>query len=977
MATDFIQQLTTATSDEERAAIMLEMSLSALSLELQTAVQAAAVPHWFDAPFLEALLGAESDDLYAQLLQLSFVEQVPGRGYSIHELTRRQVLAALWRDEPDHFRALSGRAADYCAAQAAGGTSWQAEEMYHRLLSDPEAGVAALRGLATKWANYEYHTYEEIEWAVRLANEQIEAGRLTGAGANWTCLWQAKLALIYGRPDFASAPLAQITLTHDSDPMLVAELAQTEGDMLAKTGDREGMAAAWQRSYLLYRNLAEGRLDAYLVAEKLRQEGLPLPPAEIVVETTPPTPPGRDALRLIDNIAAAWIEGVLKTTLDEKIDLRMARDSHRPTNLVYHRPQSVDRPLATGQRLSGLFAAASNLLLILGAPGSGKTITLLQLLEELLQQARQDGSAPIPLLFNLSSFATFARDKKADLGDWLAEQAYNQYRLKRQTTREELQQGRFVLLLDGLDEVTAEDGRREQCVLAINDFMQTAPCGLVVCSRIGDYQALHSQLAVGQALVLQPLGNRQIEAFIAQQDSVHRAGMQAAIAADWQLQEALRSPLLLNLYPRAFPAMAVVSQTNRMVEMVETRRQALFAAYVETVFDESIASARLVESLKLNQSTYPKEKCVDWVRFLANRMQQVGTSLFYVEELQPTWLLPNLVNSYRGLYGLINGLINGLIFLLINGLFLLLMNWYILGLSNVLVAGLCSGIGEGIAVRLTTRLNRPWLRLGMGLLISVLALVLTVVPIYTLIIRPSAKLSEILIFVLILVLIAGLGLMVSSGIASWGLYIQLREQVRLVRPNWRRVTRYLGFGCLYGLIVGLLVSLIVDLSDLSIGVRIGNLGEELIIGLTAGSIVGLSGGMLAFLDTPYVDERPNPGRGVRVSLRNAFLMTIMAALFFGLLTWWIEQKFEQDFLILFLVLLNILPPTFTWFGGLAWCQHWALRFMLWRRGSLPWRLVPWLNEMVARRLLRRVGGGYIFIHRSLLEYFAELGNDNE
>jgi hypothetical protein len=74
-----------------------------------------------------------------------------------------------------------------------------------------------------------------------------------------------------------------------------------------------------------------------------------------------------------------------------------------------------------------------------------------------------------------------------------------------------------------------------------------------------------------------------------------------------------------------------------------------------------------------------------------------------------------------------------------------------------------------------------------------------------------------------------------------------------------------------------------------------------------------------------------------------------------------------------LILVNILPPTFTWFGGLAWCQHWALRFMLHRRGWLPWRLVPWLEEMAARGLLRRVGGGYIFIHRSLLEYFAALG----
>lgn len=93
----------------------------------------------------------------------------------------------------------------------------------------------------------------------------------------------------------------------------------------------------------------------------------------------------------------------------------------------------------------------------MGAPGSGKTITLLQLLDERLQQAKADRSAPIPLLFNLSSFGPSMQEKDATLAGWLAEQAYEQYRLKRQTTRERLAAGdRFVLLLDGLNEVTEE-----------------------------------------------------------------------------------------------------------------------------------------------------------------------------------------------------------------------------------------------------------------------------------------------------------------------------------------------------------------------------------------------------------------------------------------------------------------------------------------------------------------------------------------
>jgi hypothetical protein len=39
---------------------------------------------------------------------------------------------------------------------------------------------------------------------------------------------------------------------------------------------------------------------------------------------------------------------------------------------------------------------------------------------------------------------------------------------------------------------------------------------------------------------------------------------------------------------------------------------------------------------------------------------------------------------------------------------------------------------------------------------------------------------------------------------------------------------------------------------------------------------------------------------------------------------------------------------------------------------LPRELVPFLDAMADRILLHRVGGGYIFIHRMLMEYFAEL-----
>ena len=59
-------------------------------------------------------------------------------------------------------------------------------------------------------------------------------------------------------------------------------------------------------------------------------------------------------------------------------------------------------------------------------------------------------------------------------------------------------------------------------------------------------------------------------------------------------------------------------------------------------------------------------------------------------------------------------------------------------------------------------------------------------------------------------------------------------------------------------------------------------------------------------------------------------------------------------------------------GGSACVQHSALRFLLWRAGYMPWNYVHFLDYAAERILLRKIGGGYIFVHRLLQEYFASL-----
>jgi hypothetical protein len=62
------------------------------------------------------------------------------------------------------------------------------------------------------------------------------------------------------------------------------------------------------------------------------------------------------------------------------------------------------------------------------------------------------------------------------------------------------------------------------------------------------------------------------------------------------------------------------------------------------------------------------------------------------------------------------------------------------------------------------------------------------------------------------------------------------------------------------------------------------------------------------------------------------------------------------------------------YKGLTFIQHFSLRFVLYRNNYIPWNYVRFLDYAADRILLRKVGAGYIFVHRLLLDYFAKLEN---
>ncbi|MFN8504637.1 NACHT domain-containing protein [Kouleothrix sp.] len=145
--------------------------------------------------------------------------------------------------------------------------------------------------------------------------------------------------------------------------------------------------------------------------------------------------------------------------------------------------------------------------------------------------------------------------------------------------------------------------------------------------------------------------------------------------------------------------------------------------------------------------------------------------------------------------------------------------------------------------------------------------------------------------------------------------------------------------------------------------------------LSEGSIAGLRS---ARLDVQF---KLKPNQGIRNSAKNAltviFGITALYSIGYGLFG-------GLAFIgkgILFVLLIGFTrglrnsllfaTPLGLKYGGHAVIQHICLRLALASEKTIPWNYAKSLDYAAERILLRKVGGGYIFIHRYLLEYYAE------
>ncbi len=194
----------------------------------------------------------------------------------------------------------------------------------------------------------------------------------------------------------------------------------------------------------------------------------------------------QNRMRMLKQVRAIWIDGLLTQSLHRaaRIELYLQDRPDVLANtwqLQYQELAQVPKALPDETTIVQVYDRADGELLILGEPGAGKTTLLLELARTLLERAEKDERLPMPIVFNLSSWA----EKRQPLHVWMGEELRMKYQVPRKIGQVWVEADQVLPLLDGLDEVAKE--ARSACVEQINDFYQSrldhGSSPIVVCCR--------------------------------------------------------------------------------------------------------------------------------------------------------------------------------------------------------------------------------------------------------------------------------------------------------------------------------------------------------------------------------------------------------------------------------------------------------------------------------------------------------------
>ena len=587
-------------------------------------------------------------------------------------------------------------------------------------------------------------------------------------------------------------------------------------------------------------------------------------------------------------------------------------------------------------------------LLILGEPGAGKTTALLALADQLAQQALANPGTAIPVIFELSTW----QDNQQSIQEWLKQQLQEIYPQITSAIAERWLEAELLLpLLDGLDEL----GERQSiCIQQLNQFVEKYPgLKLVVCCRTEEYTTGVIKLEHRRGAVhLQPLTSHQIHNYLQQVGQPElwsmietESEMQILVSPDSNSKPGiLQIPLFLKIAAESYCGKPFSNKVDLLDAYVERRLSRDIRGWErKNSKDRGWAYWRITE-----EPSYTETR--DHLSWLAQKLKEYHRIEFSIESMQPWLMSEKQIKSYLLSGGLLSvGIAEFAYLLMFSSILKELISSLFGSVNKISMITASSFLSWFVEEKIFGLFVFLLILVTLGLIIALVALREVHEPIV-----PSTK------------SLLSLEILKSSALQS-----------EFVPP-------IVCFSVLSGGIMGTIV-----------GASNGQLVKSLLLGLLSG--VYVFGFVLIFFglivnvnsdsfwnfyisnhpgstlsaDTPYqtIDRKSN--QGILNACINTLIIVLFATIYIGLggavmITTLGYGRF------------SLLPGLglglffgFLFGGGIQCLKHLILRLLLNHSGCIPWNYVRFLNYCVERRLLQRIGGRYRFLHRELLEHFAQ------
>ncbi len=487
--------------------------------------------------------------------------------------------------------------------------------------------------------------------------------------------------------------------------------------------------------------------------------------------------------------------------------------------------------------------------------------------------------------------------------------------------------------LDGLDEVAPE--HRQACAEAINQFRkQNGLVPIIVCSRTEEYDSLNIHLNLPTAIFVKPLTRSKIETYL-KEIGPSMNGVRAVLQDDDILWELLTAPFMLNVVIMAFRNKP--PECIRGTGTIKERRKQIFHAYKKAMFDRSGRSKfrddyDVKEDGKEMENNYQQHNAEHWLTWLARSMKKQNQSIFYLEQIDfYYWLLPRqwhiMFPGFEYAVPLILGLFFGLAF----------------GLVGLLTAGWREGLFWGLNF---------WI-------------------IYT------------FAFFLFNFFILRFRIEEGNMEAEKIRIVAIKNLIVKIKKLFSRPTsESIGIGIiffiyLFGFLVGSFGGLVFTISSYVRGDPSGMglfISSWLFIGAISSLFLAIIYGLDGLIERKKIYKYNYPNEGVHLAARNAFIMGPCIGLAFGLIFAWIcNDIFFKIIWILTWLSFGVASGMF--FGGINCIKHYCLRIVLMHNNLMPWDYAKFLDYSADRIFLKKIGGGYTFIHGMIMDYFASLEAD--